>query len=84
MVDSLLDLLTGGDHSKTKNVLEEKKMMREEEDAIKTVLETPKPPTADPSVKIDVDDLRSLSSLGINTDFLNEMAQEIRVTEDYR
>lgn len=86
MVDNLLDLLTGGDHGKTKKVLDEKKMLREEEEAIKTVLETPKPPVvpADSGVKIDVDDLRSLSSLGINTDFLDEMADDIRTTEDYR
>lgn len=86
MVDNLLDLLTGGDHGKTKKVLDEKKMLREEEEAIKTVLETPKPPVvpADAGVKVDVDDLRSLSSLGINTDFLDEMAEDIRTTEDYR
>lgn len=86
MVDNLLDLLTGGDHGKTKKVLDEKKMLREEEEAIKTVLETPKPSAApaDSGVKVDVDDLRSLSSLGINTDFLDEMAEDIRTTEDYR
>lgn len=86
MVDNLLDLLTGGEHGKTKNVLDEKKMLREEEEAIKTVLETPKPSVvpADSGVKIDVDDLRSLSSLGINTDFLDQMAEDIRTSEDYR
>lgn len=82
MVDSLLDLLTGGDHSKTKKVLEEKKMLREEEEAIKTVLEV-KP--ADPSqVPIDVDDLRNLGQHGINMDFLDEMEDDIRVFEDWQ
>lgn len=81
MVDSLLDLLTGGDHGKTKKVLEEKKMLREEEDAIKTVLETKPPETAS---KIDIDDLKSLSDVGINVDFLNEMEDDIRLVEDWR
>lgn len=56
LVDSLLDLLTGGDHSKTKKVLEENKKLREEEEAVKTMLEV-KPIDA---VKINVDDLKSL------------------------
>lgn len=58
MVDSLLDLLTGGEHSKTKKILEEKKRLREEEEAIKTMLEV-KPID---SVKIDIDELKSLQS----------------------
>lgn len=58
MVDSLLDLLTGGDHTKTKKVLEEKKQLREEEEAIKAVLEVK--PTD--NVKIDMDQLKSLQS----------------------
>lgn len=57
IVDSLLDLLTGGDHSKTKKILEEKKQLREEEEAIKTVLEVKPAPD---NVKIDLDELRSL------------------------
>lgn len=57
IVDSLLDLLTGGDHSKTKRVLEEKKQLREEEEAIKTMLEVKPVPD---NVKIDIDELKSL------------------------
>ncbi|KAF5292645.1 hypothetical protein FQR65_LT11197 [Abscondita terminalis] len=82
MVDSLLDLLTGGDHSKTKKILEEKKMLREEEEAIKTVLEV-KP--MDPmQVPIDVDELRNLGQYGINMDFLDEMEDDIRVVDDWQ
>lgn len=33
MVDNVLDIMTGGDHRKTKRILEEKKMIREEEEA---------------------------------------------------
>lgn len=58
IVDSLLDLLTGGDHSKTKKILEEKKRLREEEEAIKTMLEV-KPVD---NVKIDIEELKSLQS----------------------
>ena len=32
MVDNLLDIMTGGDHRKTKRLLEEKKKIREEEE----------------------------------------------------
>lgn len=82
MVDSLLDLLTGGDHSKTKKILEEKKMMREEEDAIKTVLEAKPPVSA--TVPVDIDDLRSLSQHGINVDFLDGMEDDIRTFDDWQ
>lgn len=82
MVDSLLDLLTGGDHSKTKKILEEKKMMREEEDAIKTVLETK--PSTQSTAPVDLDDLRSLSQHGINVDFLDGMEEDIRTFEDWQ
>lgn len=62
VVDSLLDLLTGGDHSKTKKVLEDNKNLREEEAAVKTMLEV-KPIDA---VKVNVDELKSLQGkLGV-------------------
>lgn len=35
MVDNLLDIMTGGDHRKTKKILEEKKKLREEEELAK-------------------------------------------------
>lgn len=56
LVDSLLDLLTGGEHSKTKKTLEENKNLREEEIAVKTMLEV-KPIDA---VKVKLEDLKSL------------------------
>ncbi|XP_065202284.1 bromodomain-containing protein 7 [Planococcus citri] len=34
MVDNLLDIMTGGDHRKTKKILEEKKKLREEEEQL--------------------------------------------------
>ncbi|KAH1019037.1 hypothetical protein HUJ05_006702 [Dendroctonus ponderosae] len=59
LVDSLLDLLTGGDHSKTKTSLEEGKRLKDEEEAVRTVLETPPTDT----VKVNVDELKSLNGL---------------------
>lgn len=98
IVDSLLDLLTGGDHSRTKKILEEKKRLREEEEAIKTVLEVKPAPD---NVKIDVEELRSLqckkeslsswsslyknetvcTALGIDTSFLDEMEDQLKLYE---
>ncbi|XP_017780549.1 PREDICTED: bromodomain-containing protein 7 [Nicrophorus vespilloides] len=78
MVDSLLDLLTGGEHSKTKKVLDDKRQMREEEDAVKTILET-KPTDA---VKVDLQELRSLSDLGIDVKFLDTMKDQIKSVEE--
>jgi bromodomain-containing protein 7/9 len=78
LVDSLLDLLTGGDHSKTRRILEENKKLREEEEAVKTMLEV-KPIDA---VKVDVDELRSLQDVGIDINFLDNMEEEIKLSEE--
>lgn len=78
LVDSLLDLLTGGDHSKTKKTLEGNRNLREEEEAVKTVLEV-KPID---SVKVDMDELKSLQSLGIDMSFLDNMEEEVKVAEE--
>ncbi|KAG5873156.1 hypothetical protein JTB14_015637 [Gonioctena quinquepunctata] len=78
LVDSLLDLLTGGDHSKTKKGLEENKNLREEEAAVKTMLEV-KPVDA---VKINVDELKSLQELGIDVNFIDKMDEEIQAAEE--
>lgn len=78
LVDSLLDLLTGGDHSKTKKVLEENKNLREEEAAVKTMLEM-KPIDA---IKVNLDELKSLQDLGIDINFLENMENEIRISEE--
>ncbi|CAH1963535.1 unnamed protein product [Acanthoscelides obtectus] len=78
LVDSLLDLLTGGDHSRTRKVLEDNKNLREEEVAVKTMLEV-KPIDA---VKVSVDELKSLQELGIDVNFLDNMEEEIRVSEE--
>lgn len=77
MVDSLLDLLTGGEHSKTKTTLDDNKRLREEDSAVRTVLESSQllsqseGPTSAPS-GVDLENLRSLSDVGIDMDFLDE------------
>ncbi|XP_054278438.1 bromodomain-containing protein 7-like isoform X2 [Macrosteles quadrilineatus] len=73
MVDNLLDLLTGGDHRKTKKVLEERKKFREEEERVRQLMT---PATATPAagdVKVDVSQLRTLADLGIDTSFLDQL-----------
>ncbi|CAH0549364.1 unnamed protein product [Brassicogethes aeneus] len=78
LADSLLDLLTGGDHSKTKDVLEENKKFREEEEAFKAMLEV-KP--AD-NVKINIAELKSLQDVGIDVNFLDSMNEELKLAEE--
>lgn len=78
MVDSLLDLMTGGEHSKTKKSLEEKKSLREEEEAVKTVIES----SLD-TVKIDVDELKSLADIGIDVEFLDNMTDVVKSGEEH-
>lgn len=71
MVDNLLDVLTGGDHRKTKKVLEERKKFREEEERVKQLMESKPVPPNSGDVKIDVSQLKTLSDLGIETSFLD-------------
>lgn len=78
MVDSLLDLLTGGEHSKTKRVLDERKKLREEEEAVKTIMEA----RPHDGVRVDVEDLRTLAESGIDVHFLETMEEDIRLAEE--
>ncbi|XP_066255742.1 bromodomain-containing protein 7 isoform X2 [Euwallacea similis] len=78
LVDSLLDLLTGGDHSKTKTNLEDGKRLKEEEEAVKTVLET----SPIDAIKVNMEELKSLSDLGIDVNFLDNMEEELKQAED--
>jgi len=78
MVDDLLDILTGGDHRKTKKFIEEKRRLREEEEKIKHLLEKPMQdvnrniPLLD-KVKVDIEQLKTLSDLGIDINFLDNL-----------
>ncbi|XP_015585010.1 bromodomain-containing protein 7 isoform X2 [Cephus cinctus] len=87
MVDDLLDILTSGDHRKTKKFLEEQRRLREEEEKIKHLLEKPLQdvnrniPPVD-KVKVDMDQLKSLSDLGIDVNFLENLEEELKLTEE--
>ncbi|XP_011305817.1 bromodomain-containing protein 7 isoform X1 [Fopius arisanus] len=85
MVDDLLDILTSGDHRKTKKLLEEKRRLKEEEEKIKHLLEKPIQEvrnTQVEKVKVDVDQLKTLSELGIDVNFLDEYEEELKSTEE--
>lgn len=97
MVDNLLDLLTGGEHRKTKRVLEERRKLREEEERIRQLLEG-KPVSMQgmsddkihsvssfpPDIKVDFGALKSLSDIGIDMKFLDVVEQEIQAREEQR
>lgn len=81
MVDDLLDILTNGEHRKTKDLLDEKRRLKEEEDKIKHLLEKPVQDinsnisTTTEKIKVDVDQLKTLSDLGIDVDFLEPIGE---------
>ncbi|XP_058799673.1 bromodomain-containing protein 7 isoform X2 [Phymastichus coffea] len=87
MVDDLLDILTNGEHRKTKKVLEEKRRLREEEEKIKHLLEKP---TQDVNrnipqvekVKVDLDQLKTLSEIGIDINFLENLEEELKASDE--
>lgn len=80
MVDDLLDILTNGDHRTTKKILDEKRRLKEEEEKIKHLLEKPiqdvnRNVQQLDKVKVDVDQLKSLSELGIDVNFLEKLGK---------
>ncbi|XP_032686946.1 bromodomain-containing protein 7 isoform X2 [Odontomachus brunneus] len=87
MVDDLLDILTGGDHRKTKKFLEEKRRLKEEEEKIRHLLEKPNQdvnrniPSLE-KVKVDIEQLKTLSELGIDVNFLENLEEELKYTEE--
>ncbi|KAK2580347.1 hypothetical protein KPH14_001244 [Odynerus spinipes] len=87
MVDDLLDILTGGDHRKTKKFLEEKRRLKEEEEKIKHLLEKPMQdinrniPSLE-KVRVDIDQLKTLSELGIDVNFLENLEEELKFSEE--
>ena len=87
MVDNLLDLLTGGEHKKTKRILEERRRLREEDERIRQMLEG-KPVSMQgvpddkvhavpnqPDMKVDFDSLKSLTDCGIDMKFLETVGK---------
>ncbi|XP_014218424.1 bromodomain-containing protein 7 [Copidosoma floridanum] len=87
MVDDLLDILTNGDHRKTKKFLDEKRRLKEEEEKIKHLLEKPVQevnkniPPVD-KVKVDINQLKTLSDIGIDINFLDGLEEDLKVSEE--
>ncbi|KYN03653.1 PREDICTED: bromodomain-containing protein 7 isoform X2 [Cyphomyrmex costatus] len=87
MVDDLLDILTGGDHRKTKKFIEEKRRLKEEEEKIKHLLEKPMQdvnrniPLLD-KVKVDIEQLKTLSDIGIDINFLDNLEEDVKYSEE--
>ncbi|XP_014271236.1 bromodomain-containing protein 7 [Halyomorpha halys] len=79
MVDNLLDLMTGGEYRKSKNVIDEQKKFQEEEERVRELIEnkgasnTNHPDLS--NTKIEFDQLKTLSELGIDTSFLKEFEE---------
>jgi len=93
MADNLLDLMTGGDHRKTKRVLDERKKQQVVlDDSKKSISQLHQPSSCQPlatslintggsntttpnhqtkSAPIQIDQLKSLSELGIDTKFID-------------
>lgn len=93
MADNLLDLMTGGDHRKTKRILDERKKQVILDDSKKSISQpqqqptlcqslvtslasigSSNTPTANSQTKsgpLQIDQLKSLSELGIDTKFID-------------
>ncbi|KAJ9580096.1 hypothetical protein L9F63_004238 [Diploptera punctata] len=96
MVDNLLDLLTGGEHRKTKRILEERRRLREEDERIRQMLEGKQvvmqgmpddkmhQMAIQQDVKLDFDSLKSLSDIGIDMKFLDTVEQEAHIREEHK
>lgn len=85
MVDNLLDLLTGGEHRKAKAIIDEHRKFREEEEKVRELMEVKSTlnlsvnsPKSDlNNLKIEIDQLKTLSEYGIDISFLNEFGKYI-------
>jgi len=70
IVDNLLDIVTGSEHSKITKYVEEQKLLRAEEKAVKTMLDIKEGPG------IDFDALKSLGNDGIDMSFLDTLQSQ--------
>ncbi|XP_055642002.1 bromodomain-containing protein 7 [Toxorhynchites rutilus septentrionalis] len=78
---SLLDILTNGEHRKTFSTLYESDMQRQETEAVKQTFPEPSEREEDcqkyANVPIDFNQLRSLSSLGVDMQFLDDLELQL-------
>uniref|UniRef100_A0A0K8SQJ5 Bromo domain-containing protein n=1 Tax=Lygus hesperus TaxID=30085 RepID=A0A0K8SQJ5_LYGHE len=89
MVDNLLDLLTGGEHRKAIAVIDEQRKYREEEERVRDLMESKEVPSVNETngqtdrksdcnnVKIEIEQLKTLSDLGIDISFLNDIDGDV-------
>lgn len=90
MVDNLLDLLTSGEHKRTKKILDDHRKLREEEEKIRMLMENKSKPGGEGvdkvDAKVDVNSLKGLGDCGIDVGFLEELEVEapapISLTEE--
>lgn len=75
IVDSLLDILTGTQHSKTTKHIEEQKLLREEEQFVSKTFK---------DETIDFDTLKSLENDGIDVSFLDSLQKNYSESVDVR
>ncbi|KAL1124698.1 hypothetical protein AAG570_001322 [Ranatra chinensis] len=71
MADNLLDLLTGGEHTRTTKLAEEQQKLTEENKTTNKC-EIPAQSSEAMPVKVELEQLKTLSELGIDTSFLTE------------
>lgn len=79
LANGLLDLLTNGEHRKTMATLMENSRQRHEQKEIERAV-----PTDDEkylNMKIDFENLRSLTELGIETDFVDNLEMQLKMVE---
>uniref|UniRef100_A0AAG5D7R6 Bromo domain-containing protein n=1 Tax=Anopheles atroparvus TaxID=41427 RepID=A0AAG5D7R6_ANOAO len=82
MAHNLLDVLTNGEHRQTYGKLYESHMQRQEREAVQQTFLDPDEVAEEvkryADVKVDFDALRSLSSLGVNVQFLDDLERLLR------
>nr|XP_040236392.2 bromodomain-containing protein 7 [Anopheles coluzzii] len=85
MAHNLLDVLTNGEHRQTYGKLYESHMQREESNAVRQTFLDPVEVAEEvkryANVRIDFDSLRSLSSLGVDVQFLDELECQLKGAE---
>ncbi|XP_059618012.1 bromodomain-containing protein 7 [Phlebotomus argentipes] len=82
LANGLLDVLTGGEHRKTLAKITESHRQRSEKEEVEKSFPDPDPPTKTAelaAVKVDFDALRSLTDLGIDVKFVDQLE---RMTSD--
>jgi bromodomain-containing protein 7 len=84
MVNSLLDVLTSGEHRKTMGGLLETKRQKHEDTELRQSFPDPDHPDAFKNVKIDFGRLKSLQELGIDVGFLDEIEETMHVMEMHK